>query len=155
MPPRPGVVFNITGKIGPAVRRQLSQIVRVAALNIEADAKRRAPVDTGFLRNSIHAEPTGELSAEIAVGAEYAAAVEFGTGVRSIDPEAPHEPIVIRPLHKQALFWPGADHPVAQVVQQGNPPQPYLTPACEAEREPFLRACAKAVENGARSAGGK
>lgn len=55
------------------------QVVRKTALDIEAQAKLRAPVDTGFLRNSIQMNSTGELSAEVIVGAEYGLYLEFGT----------------------------------------------------------------------------
>jgi len=153
MPPRVGLVFNVLPKVAPSARRILSEVVRATAFNIEADARHRAPVDTGFLRSSIQAEQVSELAAEIAVGAEYGAAVEFGTGTRSIDPEADHQPIVIRPRTKKALFWPGAEHPVAQVVQEGQPPRPYFTPAVDAAREPFERACAAIVEQAARKVG--
>lgn len=42
------------------------------------DAKRLAPVDEGFLRNSITYVP-GPLNVEVVVAADYAAYVEFGT----------------------------------------------------------------------------
>lgn len=59
--------------------RLLGQVVRKAALDIEAHAKGAAPVDTGHLKSSIQAQMTGELTAEVAVGAEYGAYVELGT----------------------------------------------------------------------------
>lgn len=46
----------------------------------QASAAGEAPaVDEGLLANSIEARRTGALSAEVSVGAEYAAALEFGT----------------------------------------------------------------------------
>ena len=60
-------------------RKKLSQVVRKAAFDIEAQAKANAPVDTGALRNSIQAETTGELEGEVGVGVEYGPYVEFGT----------------------------------------------------------------------------
>jgi HK97 gp10 family phage protein len=61
-------------------RNVASQIVRKTALDIEAEAKRLAPVDTGRLRNSIQTQmENGALIARIVVGAEYGSYVEFGT----------------------------------------------------------------------------
>lgn len=69
------------------LRKTLSNAVRVAAFQLEARAKVNAPVDTGFLRNSIQAtvEP-GALEAEVAAGAQYAVHVEYGTGNASAQP---------------------------------------------------------------------
>ncbi len=46
--------------------------------DVERDAKQFAPVDEGFLRNSIAAVP-GKLKVEVVVNCDYAAYVEFGT----------------------------------------------------------------------------
>jgi HK97 gp10 family phage protein len=138
-------------QVSRETRRLLGLVVRKAAFDVEAAAKAKAPVDTGNLRASIAVMPTGELSAEVRVGAEYGAAVEYGTGVRTVDPDAPHQPIVIRPKHKKALSWPGAEHPVAQVVQLGQPPRPYLTPAVEEVRPGFEAAVGAAIRMGAKT----
>lgn len=68
----------VEGRIGP----EAAVAVRVTALAVERDAKAFAPVDTGFLRNSIgHDYTSGDTSAEAEIGptAEYAQFVEFGT----------------------------------------------------------------------------
>lgn len=58
------------------VRRE----IRRSALNVQAGAKRRAPVDTGRLRNSIAtAFENGGLTGLIGTNVEYAKFVEFGT----------------------------------------------------------------------------
>lgn len=68
-------------KIGP--RAQV--VLRKTALDIEADAKAFAPVDTGNLKNSIgHSDlrtvgQSGVLEAEIGPTAAYGAYVEYGT----------------------------------------------------------------------------
>lgn len=50
------------------------------AHEIESRAKVQAPVDTGYLRNSIHTKITnGGLTGIVHAAAEYAAYVEFGT----------------------------------------------------------------------------
>jgi len=60
-----------------------AQVVRKAAFDVERFAKTYAPVDTGFLRSSIHTViKTNNLrvySAEIIADADYASYVEYGT----------------------------------------------------------------------------
>jgi len=50
------------------------------AHEIEADAKRLAPVKDGFLRNQIFTQEVDPLNYEIVAGAYYSAYMEFGTG---------------------------------------------------------------------------
>lgn len=58
-------------------------VIRKAAFDVERGAKTRAPVDTGYLKNSIHTEIVQNdrrvYAAEVIAGAEYAAFVEYGT----------------------------------------------------------------------------
>ena len=73
----------------PRLRRQMklaSQVVRKTVLDIQANAQAAAPVDTGFLRNSIQAQMQSELTGEVTVGAGYAVWVEFGTSRRHATP---------------------------------------------------------------------
>ena len=64
------------------LRRELEpraqQIIDKVAFDIEAGAKDRAPVRTGFLKNSIATE-IGKLKNLVKVGAEYGIYVEMGT----------------------------------------------------------------------------
>jgi HK97 gp10 family phage protein len=89
----------------------LSQIVRKAALDIQAQAQQNAPVDTGFLKNSIYtvtsqdstygnagtppgdatmlpevAAPEDETTAYVAVGASYGIYQEMGTRFQPAQP---------------------------------------------------------------------
>jgi HK97 gp10 family phage protein len=92
-------------------------------IDVQNEARRRAPVDTGRLRSSIvsRAEGSGRsVGYVIGTNVSYAAAVEYGT--------SPH---VIKPVNKKALYWPGAAHPVAQVNHPGTRAQPFLRPAIE------------------------
>jgi hypothetical protein len=128
------IVFNdaaiqalLRDPLGP-VGRDLTR----RAINVESAAKLNASgrpgpnVDTGRLRSSISHElvqgPEG-LVARIGSTVEYARFVEEGTG--------PHE---IRPRTKQALFWPGAAHPVRVVHHPGSKAFPYLSTALQAAR---------------------
>lgn len=70
------------GRASGNIVKRSSLAIRKTAHDIEADAKRFCPVDTGNLRNSISTDSVlsgGGLSAEIGPTAEYAAYVEYGT----------------------------------------------------------------------------
>lgn len=91
---------EIAERFGPA----LAQVVKKTALDVQALAASNAPVDTGFLRNSIYTvtsqgstygdagsppgdsyllpevgAPSDEYTAYVAAGANYAAYVNYGT----------------------------------------------------------------------------
>lgn len=72
----------IIGRVTP----RASLAVYKTAADVEATAKTLAPVDTGHLRSSIQHHPTGALSAEVTVGAEYGPYVEFGTSRMGAQP---------------------------------------------------------------------
>lgn len=55
-----------------------TKVVAKVALDIEASAKAGAPVDTGFLKNSISSDING-LSAEVGPTASYSMFLEYGT----------------------------------------------------------------------------
>ncbi|MFD7066076.1 HK97 gp10 family phage protein [Streptomyces sp. NPDC059913] len=97
---------------------------------VQNEARRRAPVDTGRLRSSIvtRSEDHGRTyDVTVGTNVSYAEHVEYGT--------APHR---IYPRTKQALYWPGAAHPVAYVNHPGTLPHPFLGPAI-AMAETWLR----------------
>ena len=101
----------------------VKQAVDRTRIDVQNEARRRAPVDTGRLRSSIvsRAEGSGRsLGYMVGTNVNYAAAVEYGT--------SPH---VIKPTTKKALYWPGAAHPVAQVNHPGTAAKPFLRPAIE------------------------
>jgi HK97 gp10 family phage protein len=103
--------FNHWQDLADALPDILSQVVRKTAFDIAADAAQAAPVDTGFLRNSIyvatwdtstyarggygdgHQEllpevdvPEDETTAYVAVGASYGVYLEFGTRFMNAQP---------------------------------------------------------------------
>jgi HK97 gp10 family phage protein len=101
----------------------VKRAVERTRIDVQNEARRRAPVDTGRLRSSIvsRAEGSGRsVGYVIGTNVNYAAAVEYGT--------SPH---VITPKNKRALYWPGAAHPVAKVNHPGTKAQPFLRPAIE------------------------
>lgn len=109
-----------------ALGRQSDEVRRAivaTGVDVQTEARRRCPVDTGRLRSSIvHRVEADARSTSVEVGSNvnYAADVEYGT--------APH---VIVPRNKKALFWKGAAHPVAKVNHPGTRAQPFMRPALE------------------------
>lgn len=98
------IVFNHFGNIANNLKPVLSRIVRKTAFDLQAMAASNAPVDTGFLRSSIYVKtsqdstyggagsppgdsyllpevdtPPDDLTAYVAVGANYGAYQEYGT----------------------------------------------------------------------------
>jgi hypothetical protein len=61
----------------------LSPVVKKHALNIQANAAKDAPVDTGALKNSILAEPIDENNYQIHDGVEYGVFNELGSKGRA------------------------------------------------------------------------
>ncbi|GAB2762068.1 hypothetical protein GCM10027273_44640 [Nocardioides pakistanensis] len=98
------------GRLGARV----STALRKTAIDIEADAKHLAPVDTGTLMNSISTTITGDgrhgsMVAEIGPTAEYGGYVEGGTSVMA--PQPYMGPAFDRraPLFEAAVARIGAD----------------------------------------------
>lgn len=76
---------------GPRIGSRAAAALRKTAMDIEADAKAMAPVDTGNLQNSISTSITGDgrfgsMSAEVGPTAEYGIYQEFGTSVMGAQP---------------------------------------------------------------------
>jgi len=80
---------------------------------IESKVVERCPVDTGFLRNSIHVEVEGDRL--VIYMADYGIHIEYGT-----------KPHIIEPKNKKALYWKGAKHPVKKVYHPGTLPNPFI-----------------------------
>lgn len=66
-------------RLGRDIQAELAGIVEQSGKDLAAEAARRAPVDTGALRDSIHSEMTGPLEATVSDGVEYGIYQEFGT----------------------------------------------------------------------------
>ncbi len=73
-------------------------------------------IDTNALRESIKVLPKeAELTRTVSDGVEYGIYQEFGS--------QPHD---IYAVEKQALWWPGAAHPVKVVHHAGNAARPFM-----------------------------
>jgi hypothetical protein len=111
---------------GPAVRA-----LRRASAQVESEAKRRCPVDTGRLRASIHTElftRGGDWIAKVGTNVHYGRYVEQGTGLYG----PRHR--VIRPVRARVLRWVprGSNKAVFARSVRGVRPRPYLVPALKA-----------------------
>jgi HK97 gp10 family phage protein len=66
-------------ELSQKAHEQIRQVLRKAAFDVEAHAKKVVPVDTGNLRNSIQSSFPDEFVAVVGTHVEYAPYVEFGT----------------------------------------------------------------------------
>ena len=98
-------------------------------LNIyELVAGVEAPYRTGDLRNSHQVEMLGGLEGYMTPTIYYAKWVIEGTS-----------PYTIEPVNKQALYWPGAAHPVLRVNHPGIRANDYVADAFgEADVDPAM-----------------
>jgi HK97 gp10 family phage protein len=68
-----------------AVARTLQRVAENATFKLQAEAKKEAPVDTGFLRKNIDAE-LGVLRGRVVARASYSGFVHDGTRHQSANP---------------------------------------------------------------------
>ncbi len=73
-------------KFGLEGRKIVSDITEIQALEIESEAKKLAPVDTGKLRQGIDAEQVKRSSWTITAHEIYSRFVEFGTVKQTAQP---------------------------------------------------------------------
>lgn len=86
------VVENRFPRIIADMNRNADMLVRKAAMDIEAHAKMRAPVDTGILRASIQAAAVAPRHWRVTVGADYGIYLEYGT--RFMAPQPYFQPAI-------------------------------------------------------------
>lgn len=68
------------------VEKDVSKLIKNTLHNIERDAKKSCPVDTGRLRGSITTNIISTYSGEVGTNVEYAGWVEYGTRYQSAQP---------------------------------------------------------------------
>jgi HK97 gp10 family phage protein len=64
----------------------IGHLLKRVADAVAEDARRFAPVDTGHLRSTIHAEPVEGRAVRVVADADYAAYVELGTRHMAAEP---------------------------------------------------------------------
>jgi hypothetical protein len=117
-------------RIDPSARRHVDAAINTwledtIGARILTDAQHLVPKRTGRLRDSLRAEVHNKVLRVGSLDVNYATDVEMGTSAH-----------VIKPRFKRALYWEGADHPVAKVNHPGTHAQPYLRPALLQRRTP-------------------
>jgi hypothetical protein len=108
--------------VDAAINDWLENTIGAAIL---ADARKFVPKKTGRLDESLRAEVHDKVLRVGSLDVNYCAAIEMGL-----------PPMTIFPKNKQALYWPGAAHPVKKVNLPARAPQPFLRPALFQRRSP-------------------
>ena len=98
---------------------------RACAL-VERSAKQKAPKDTGELRRSISSKVTDGIG-EVFTPLEYAPYVEFGTGLFAENGG------------RTAVPWSYEDDEGNWHSTSGMPPQPFMRPALDENRQAIIR----------------
>ncbi len=115
---------NVTGvkalekkfkEFGVEGQKQFEDITKIQALEIQANAKRLAPVDLGKLRQGIVTEEVNKTTYIVAALEKYSAFMEFGTGMLTSIPKGWEE---------IAYLFKGKG-----IRQVNLPAQPFLYPA--------------------------
>ena len=116
--------------------RALSSAMDRACIGVEGSAKRKAPVRTSNLRNSItHMQQTdgGSLVGYVYTSVPYAPYVEIGTGIHSSQGDGRQTPwIYVDPATGKKIFT------------RGSYPHPFLKPALD-ENKSAIEKCFEGI----------
>ena len=80
---------RVVSRVSEAIKwleQELADLMEATAFSIEAEAKQKAPVDTGHLRSSIGAQRINQMMWFVRVQAHYALYVEMGTRYAGAQP---------------------------------------------------------------------
>ena len=120
------------GDVMQAFDKGLEVGLTTSAILVEADAKMNAPVDLGRLRQSITHRIEGN-SAFVGTNVDYAAHVEYGTGIHSEGGVGRKTP------------WSYKHPKYGWVRTRGNKAQPYLRPSIDNNRSKIARIISEAI----------
>jgi HK97 gp10 family phage protein len=130
---------DLLKRLAPKLERNIMRgALRAGTVPIREDVKRRAPVDSGALRNSVRTTSRarkGQVSASVKVGnreAWYAHLIEFGT-----------RPHVIKAKPGRAMQFGGRI--TAQVNHPGITGKPFIRPAADATTPEAIREVTKYI----------
>jgi HK97 gp10 family phage protein len=132
---------SVLTKAGPSLQDQLEKIVAKTTLHIERQAKILAPVDTGFLRNSIYSDIHGTSGRGAAIAAAKRQNASAGV-TQALDAE---------PTRFEGYVIAAAEY--AAYVNYGTAKmaaRPFLTIAAWQERKRFRDEVAKAIRQGVK-----
>ena len=118
-----------------AVAKRLDQVIRKVALDIQADAQGRAPVDTGALKNGIYVNYQGQD------GYADAAALVLATNPKAeLYEDQPIEQDLVATVNVALNYGFFVEN---GTVKMGA--QPYFQPAIDDNEGPFKAACAQVI----------
>lgn len=129
-------VFKDLDKLDVKIQAEIRNEMNASALTIQSSAKRLAPVDLGFLRNSIYLKEESDKNSIIfTVGAKakYAPYIEFGTGTEVTVP-AGYEDL--------AIVFKGKNAAKINIR-----PQPFLIPSFEVEKPKLIERIKKLLQD--------
>lgn len=120
-------------KIGDA--EKLQQCLEKACLVVERAAKEKCPSSTGELRSSISSSVEGTVGT-VGSPLQYAAYVEYGTGLFASGGNGRTE-----------VPWKYQDAKGEWHTTSGQPPQPFLIPALNENRQEILDILREGLKN--------
>lgn len=129
-------VFKKLDTLDVKIQTEVKNEMNASALTIQSSAKRLAPVDLGFLRNSIYLkEESKDKSTVFTVGAraKYAPYIEFGTGTEVTIPAGYEE---------LAKVFKGKNKAKINIR-----PQPFLIPSFEVEKPKLIERLKKLLKD--------
>jgi HK97 gp10 family phage protein len=129
-------VFKDLDKLDVKIQAEVRDEMNASALTIQSSAKRAAPVDLGFLRNSIYLKEDSkkkEIVFTVGAKAKYAPYIEFGTGTEVTVPAGYEE---------LAILFKGKNPAKIHIK-----PQPFLIPAFENEKPKLIERITKLLKN--------
>lgn len=129
-------VFKSLDKLDVKIQAEVRNEINASALTIQSSAKRLAPVDLGFLRNSIYLKEESknkQLVFTVGAKAKYAPYIEFGTGGQVSVP-AGYEDL--------AILFKGRNAATVNIR-----PQPFLIPSFEVEKPKLIERLKKIISN--------
>ena len=128
--------------VDSALDRNLKQGAHIAGAELQSEARRMVPVDTGALRISIEnsALPSGALGVEVGPTQPYGKDIEFGRPPGTfVSAAALSKWAAKRGLNPYVISW--------SIHKKGSPAQPYLFPAVEAKEDSIIKILVQSVAN--------
>ena len=129
-------VFKDLNKLDIKIQAEVRNEMNASALTILSSAKRSAPVDLNFLRNSIYLKEESkkkQIIFTVGAKAKYAPYIEFGTGTEVTIPVGYEE---------LAKVFKGKNKAKVNIR-----PQPFLIPSFEVEKPKLIERIKKLLKN--------
>lgn len=134
-------IDTLTQRFNSIANIELRDAVNKAVKLVHGQAKALAPADTGLLRESIHMEVKNagdEVQGRVFTNCEYAAYVEFGTGITG-DGTYPYKVKGLN-LKYRDKGWAYFDEDKGEwIYTKGQVAQPYMYPALKNHEKTITR----------------